>query len=133
MRSRAAADLGVLAALGAMCIASTVWLGSELEPGDFGRSLTTLAGIAVGMLLPYVAAVAWVVLRHPPRRAALVLVVTVAAALRLALVAGEPALSNDVYRYVWDGRVQAAGINPYRHTPADPELAFLRDERSIRA
>src|SRR5205085_8955923 len=31
-------------------------------------------------------------------------------------------------RYVWDGRVQAAGINPYRYVPADPALAFLRDQ-----
>jgi hypothetical protein len=28
---------------------------------------------------------------------------------------------------VWDGRVQAAGINPYLHVPADPALASLRD------
>jgi alpha-1,6-mannosyltransferase len=28
---------------------------------------------------------------------------------------------------VWDGRVQAAGINPYRYIPADPALKALRD------
>jgi hypothetical protein len=28
---------------------------------------------------------------------------------------------------VWDGRVQAAGINPYRHVPADRRLLRLRD------
>jgi hypothetical protein len=28
---------------------------------------------------------------------------------------------------VWDGQVQAAGINPYRYIPADSHLAFLRD------
>ncbi|MGI9113222.1 MAG: hypothetical protein ACR2GT_13680 [Gaiellaceae bacterium] len=127
MRSRAAADLGVLAVLGAACLGSTIWLGGELEPGDFGRPIGELAAVAGAMLLPYVAAVAWIVWRRPPRRAALVLVVAVAAALRLVLVSGEPALSNDVYRYVWDGRVQAAGINPYRHAPSDPELASLRD------
>jgi len=126
-RSGAALDLGVLAALGAACLASTIWLGGELEPGDFGRPVGELAAVAAAMLLPYVAAVAWIVWRRPPRRTALVLVVVVAAALRLALVSGEPVLSNDVYRYVWDGRVQAAGINPYRHAPSDPELAFLRD------
>ncbi len=124
---RAALDLGVLAVLGAASIASAVWLGRELDPGDFGRPLGVLAAVAAAMLLPYVAAATWVVWRRPPRRAALVLVVAIAAVLRLALVSGEPALSNDVYRYVWDGRVQAAGINPYRYAPADPELAFLRD------
>jgi alpha-1,6-mannosyltransferase len=124
---RAAVDLAVLAALGVACVASTVRLGGELDPGDFGRPLHVLAGIAAAMLLPYVAAAAWVVLRRPPALRALVVVLVVAAGLRLVLVAGEPALSNDVYRYVWDGRVQAAGINPYRHAPADPELLRLRD------
>ena len=32
-----------------------------------------------------------------------------------------------MYRYVWDGRVQLAGINPYRYVPAADQLAFLRD------
>ncbi|HEY1795620.1 MAG TPA: glycosyltransferase family 87 protein [Stellaceae bacterium] len=36
-------------------------------------------------------------------------------------------MSSDVYRYVWDGRVEAAGINPYRYIPADPHLEALRD------
>jgi alpha-1,6-mannosyltransferase len=35
--------------------------------------------------------------------------------------------STDIYRYVWDGRVQGAGINPYLHIPADPALEHLRD------
>ncbi|HWE16785.1 MAG TPA: hypothetical protein VG758_06315, partial [Hyphomicrobiaceae bacterium] len=47
--------------------------------------------------------------------------------MRLALLFTEPTLSTDIYRYIWDGRVQAAGINPYRHVPAAPELAPLRD------
>ena len=39
-----------------------------------------------------------------------------------------PFLSSDMYRYVWDGRVQVAGINPYRYVPADPALQSLRDD-----
>ncbi len=67
------------------------------------------------------------VLRLPGRRRTLVLVVLVAAGLRIAGLAGVPVLSDDVYRYAWDGRVQAAGIDPYRHPPSAPELADLRD------
>ncbi|MBI4639633.1 MAG: DUF2029 domain-containing protein [Candidatus Tectomicrobia bacterium] len=37
-------------------------------------------------------------------------------------------LSDDLYRYLWDGQVQRAGINPYQYPPQAPELAFLRDE-----
>jgi len=55
------------------------------------------------------------------------LIVVVAIGLRGAVLALEPLLSTDIYRYIWDGRVQAAGINPYRYVPADPTLAALRD------
>jgi hypothetical protein len=48
--------------------------------------------------------------------------------MRLVLLISEPSLSSDTYRYIWDGRVQAAGINPYRYVPAAGELASLRDE-----
>lgn len=55
-------------------------------------------------------------------------VVGVALAMRAMTLATPPLLSTDVYRYVWDGRVQLAGINPYRYLPAAPDLAFLRDD-----
>lgn len=38
-----------------------------------------------------------------------------------------PLLSSDLYRYVWDGRVQRAGINPYRYPPEAEALVPLRD------
>ncbi len=62
-----------------------------------------------------------------PARTALPSVVAVGIALRLALLPTVPDLSGDVYRYIWDGRVVAAGFDPYTHVPADPALAFLRD------
>lgn len=62
----------------------------------------------------------------PPRTIWLVLAVAVA--MRLLTLTAPPILSSDVYRYVWDGRVQLAGINPYRYLPVADQLAFLRDE-----
>ena len=47
--------------------------------------------------------------------------------MRLAVLFTPPILSSDVYRYIWDGRVQQAGINPYLFVPADSALAGLRD------
>jgi hypothetical protein len=61
------------------------------------------------------------------RRRDLVIVLVVAVVARSLLVPGAPTLSDDAYRFVWDGRVQAAGINPYRYVPADPRLVRLRD------
>jgi hypothetical protein len=83
-----------------------------------------IAGISA---LIYLAAV-MTVLQRPAARHAVWLVLLVAAALRLPLIVSPPFLSTDVYRYVWDGRVQVAGVNPYRYLPADPALASLRDD-----
>lgn len=60
-------------------------------------------------------------------RDAVIAILACAALMRLALVFVEPYLSTDIYRYIWDGRVQAAGVNPYRYLPSAPELAPLRD------
>src|SRR5688572_25905726 len=76
-------------------------------------------------------AVAWVVgvaaAFRLSRRVALPLIFVVALALRLAALAGPPTTTDDFYRYSWDGRVQAAGLDPYRYTPSSPELAHLRE------
>jgi hypothetical protein len=61
------------------------------------------------------------------QKAALAIVLIGAAGMRLVLLFSEPTLSSDIYRYIWDGRVQAAGISPYRYVPAASELASLRD------
>src|SRR5262249_306879 len=58
---------------------------------------------------------------------ALLIIVLGAVAMRAAMLLTEPYLSSDVYRYIWDGRVEAAGINPYRYIPHAPELSHLRD------
>jgi alpha-1,6-mannosyltransferase len=70
---------------------------------------------------------AWVVLNRPANRWTLTIIVVCALGCRLICVFSPPFLSSDVYRYVWDGKVQAAGINPFRYIPADSHLAFLRD------
>ncbi|MGD8256436.1 MAG: hypothetical protein PVH56_02605 [Desulfobacterales bacterium] len=49
---------------------------------------------------------------------------------RVCLVPTEPSvLSKDMYRYIWDGRVQQSGINPYLFPPAAQELKNLQDNR----
>jgi hypothetical protein len=51
----------------------------------------------------------------------------VTALLGAALVFVPPALSDDLYRYLWEGRLWLLGENPYRIPPDDPSLAPLRD------
>jgi 2-polyprenyl-3-methyl-5-hydroxy-6-metoxy-1,4-benzoquinol methylase len=47
--------------------------------------------------------------------------------LRLALLPVAPLLSDDVYRYVWDGMLQWEGVNPYGHRPAEEILQAYHD------
>jgi alpha-1,6-mannosyltransferase len=61
--------------------------------------------------------------------AGLRLALVLAVSWRVALVFGPPLLSNDVNRYVWEGRVQVHGGNPYawRDRPDSPRWLELRD------
>src|SRR6266853_1665817 len=71
---------------------------------------------------------AWLIVRARSARSTLIIVLVLAGVFRLSIIFAPPYLSDDIYRYVWDGRVQAAGINPYRYMPADEHLQSLRDE-----
>src|SRR2546425_199649 len=71
---------------------------------------------------------AWLIVRARSARSTLIIVLVLAGIFRLSIVFSPPYLSDDIYRYVWDGRVQAAGINPYRYIPADRSLFNLRDD-----
>ncbi len=82
--------------------------------------------VAMYQALLYLVAV-WVVLNRPVNRWTFAIIVATALGCRLICIFSPPFLSTDIFRYVWDGWVQAAHINPYRYIPADPHLAFLRD------
>jgi alpha-1,6-mannosyltransferase len=92
----------------------------------YGRQLDLFVILGCAQGLIYVTAVA-VMLYARPAPALVWWVLAGAVLLRGIVVVFPPFLSNDIYRYVWDGWVQAAGINPYHYIPADPHLAFLRD------
>jgi alpha-1,6-mannosyltransferase len=113
-----------VAGLGAALIALTyaVHLSTDLVV-DSVRYVT----LAAGMLA--ISSAAAILLWRRARRRDVVIVLAVALACRLLVVADMPTLSDDAYRFVWDGRVQAAGINPYAHAPASPSLLALRDYR----
>ena len=55
-------------------------------------------------------------------------VILYAVLFRLALMGLPPSLSDDAYRYVWDGLVQQNGINPYRLAPEDDIFNELQQD-----
>jgi Glycosyltransferase family 87 len=108
-------------------------------------ALTALAGLVLLVVRPSLnpanvrplplIALAWIafltaafLLRKVPRRASVALILLGGIAIQIAALSAPPAQSDDAYRYVWDGRVQAAGIDPYAYVPAARQLDGLRDE-----
>ena len=82
--------------------------------------------LIIGAWLAFLAA-AWL-LRKVPRRTAVALILLGGIALQVAAVSAPPQYSTDSYRYIWDGRVQAAGIDPYQYVPAATQLTGLRND-----
>ena len=54
---------------------------------------------------------------HQLQRRLLILIVAVALSTRFVALFTCPILELDYYRYIWDGRVAAEGISPYRYSP----------------
>jgi len=61
----------------------------------------------------------WVFQAGADDSATLGIILGFALLFRLLLLPAPPVLSSDIFRYIWDARVQAAGINPYLSRPAD--------------
>ncbi len=99
---------------------------------DARQQIGTFLVLVLVAALAYLA-VLWVIHTRPPGTSKeLVVCLGLGLAWRLALLGGVPLVSDDVYRYVWDGRVQQRGLNPYETVPADPALASLHTELTRR-
>ncbi len=53
----------------------------------------------------------------PAGRRNLVIVLAGAFVFRLILIPSIPVHENDIYRYIWDGKILTNGINPYKYPP----------------
>ena len=110
-------------ALSLLALAIAALLG---RLGDWRGELGRFQALMLAAFCAYALAV-WRRARWRGLPGAGAFVVLVALALRAALVATPPTLSDDLYRYVWEGRVLASGSSPYAHAPLDSALATLRD------
>jgi hypothetical protein len=62
----------------------------------------------------------------PPRsRRPLILILGFAVLFRLLAVFQFPSLSTDLFRYLWDGRASAHGVNPYAYPPSARQMGRL--------
>lgn len=114
----------LLVLLGGFMVAGASRLARLPGVAGHGGNLTLLIG---AMVLLYLAALAVAWRWRGASSISLPLILAVGLAVRAPLVVRPPLLSDDIYRYLWDGRVAAAGINPFRYAPCDTALAGLRD------
>lgn len=85
---------------------------------------TIVVGLAAGIV--YFVAL-YFLERAADRRALLWIILAASFLFRLTLVPLEPSLSDDLYRYRWDGLIQRGGWNPYAIAPEDRRLVGYRD------
>jgi len=115
-----------LAALGVLSAAT--YAGALPTAGWLGVEPLAAYPVAFAVLFVLYLTSAWLVsVRIQPTKKALAVVLGFGLLFRALMLPTPVYLSSDLFRYLWDGRVQLAGVNPYRYAPSAPELAHLRD------
>ncbi|WP_019873905.1 glycosyltransferase 87 family protein [Sporichthya polymorpha] len=122
MTVRQLAAVAALAFAGSVVVEVGALRGGAPDAGSVERLLAWYAAAAV-----LFAVGGWAV-RSLPLRASLSATLAGGALLQVVAVGYSPTTTDDFWRYLWDGKVQAAGIDPYRYVPLDPALAHLRDD-----
>jgi Glycosyltransferase family 87 len=112
---------------GAVIAALVMICGLEflvIRPSADPLPLQPLPLVVAAWLLFAVAA--WL-LRGISVRWSVALIIIGGIAIQIVAMSAPPLQSDDMYRYMWDGRVQAHGIDPYAFVPSAPQLAHLRN------
>lgn len=101
-------QITILAIFSALWLAIYIWLAHFTERSDTAQVVFLFASgfVLYGIFLRYFSKkVSW---KH---------LILVGVVLRLAVVPGDPNLSDDYYRFMWDGQLVENGISPYEFTP----------------
>lgn len=103
-----------------LCLALTLCSLHSADRGGFGFMLwLTVAGVAYLFAVRELFAVP-----EFPRRV-VVIGIALAAIWHVVFLRLPPRADDDIHRYVWDGRLQRLGYNPYTVVPSDPAVARL--------
>lgn len=113
---------------GLAAVMSAALVACARIPGGVGARpyLITLAVAGIAYLL----AIRELALTPKFARHVLLFCLATAAVCRIPFLLMPPGAQDDLHRYVWDGRVQRLGYNPYTAIPADPKLATLHTEET---
>jgi alpha-1,6-mannosyltransferase len=110
---------------GALCVALTM---CSRHFGDRG-GLPFMAWLTLACIAYLLAT--WKLFSTPefPRRV-VVIGLVLAAVSQLAFLRLPPGPNDDIHRYVWDGRLQRLGFNPYLVVPGDPAVKRLHTQET---
>lgn len=104
--------------LGGIFLLMTYFLGFQVEQGAFYAiiSFYSIFFVAYVWVLQGRSDVPWQ------------FYIGIALFIRLVLVFAMPNLSNDVFRFIWDGRLLVQGYNPFDHLP----MYYLENETGVK-
>jgi alpha-1,6-mannosyltransferase len=117
-----------LAITGLIYFASTVVLAFAQAPLGSPVFFACVAAASLAYLL--MLRRIWNETRAPRRLLAAAFVLAVA--FRAPIAAAPVSADSDMVRYLWDGRVQTLGYNPYLVVPADPAMAAVHTDETRR-
>ena len=120
-------SLGVtLTSAGLVCTAAMLALAITQAPlgTPFFFAMAAVAGVA------YVATLVRVWRLREMRRGLFFSALAFAILMRAPVAVAPVDADNDMVRYLWDGRIQRLGINPYLVLPADPELQWTHTDET---
>jgi hypothetical protein len=115
-----------LAVTGAAFLASVIVLAASAAP----LGSTIFFGCVVVAWLAYLAMLARVWREDHAPSSLLIAAFALAIAFRLPLAFPSVGPDSDMMRYLWDGRVQTLGYNPYLVLPDDPALAATHTDET---
>ena len=102
-----------------LCAVAFSTLSAPLPPIGAGIALVALSSLLY-------AACVWAAGRCNASRPGVASVFAFSLLLRAAVWFAPPAMTTDFYRYAWDAKVAAHGVNPYKYAPSSVELKDLR-------
>ena len=114
----------LLGILGLLLVAVSL---SAWKIGDLRKNTVAFEWVFFSAFILYGLASFWALGKEQVERRVIFVMFALAVTMQAILVFTRPTLSDDMFRYVWDGRVQAYDISPYRYPPNAPQLSFLRD------
>ena len=118
MTGRLTALIASLAVLGGLIVTLT-------RPALYSEHIARTPVVAAAWVAFGVAA--WLV-RKVAARPAVWFILVAGIAFQVTAITAPPAHSSDMYRYMWDGQVQAASVDPYLYPPTAPALVPLRND-----